>query len=263
MVDKHPSLRVILFSLSVQFLVFAASEPVIERPTAVRKGAVDVIALFDVSKSMSAQDFGDYSRLDRAKELVLDLLPALNENRLGLIMYAGDSFEQTRPTSDYTSLKFVIENWVTIDATRKTGSRPVLGIQAALRTFAEDSGDREKILVILSDGGGFGENNQIWDGVKKEEVRTILVGLGSIDGYPIKRNPEGDTAISKLDRDILLEMARKADGMYLNGNDGNLKLRGHIITKRFLGKASLEGKESIAIVPLLGSLLFFTIGLFL
>jgi Ca-activated chloride channel family protein len=100
----------------------------------IRKGTLDVIAVLDVSKSMRAEDCGlRGSRLEMAKTALLQSLPDLAGNRLGLVTFAGKSFPQAELTDDLDALEFVLKNWVTVDSAPSQGSNIGMALSEAIR----------------------------------------------------------------------------------------------------------------------------------
>ena len=143
-------LRLVFFSIGFFFFAIGLSRPQIgaklkEHET---KGA-EIMIVLDVSNSMLAEDYSP-SRLERAKLAISRLVDKLREDRIGLIVFAGNSFVQLPITTDYVSAKMFL-NSIT------TGSVPVQGtaigdaINTAMRSFSVQS-EKSRAIVIITDG---------------------------------------------------------------------------------------------------------------
>ena len=77
-----------------------------------RAGSLDVVMIIDVSKSMGAEDYHPDSRLNKVREIILEMLPQLRGNRVGFVTFAGNSFRQAELSEDFTALEFILKHWV-------------------------------------------------------------------------------------------------------------------------------------------------------
>jgi probable phosphoglycerate mutase len=78
--------------------------------------------IIDVSKSMGAEDYPPLSRLDKAREIILQMVPQLHGNRVALVTFAGNSFRQAELTEDFTALEYILKHWVHLDSAGMSGS---------------------------------------------------------------------------------------------------------------------------------------------
>ena len=191
-----------------------------------REGALDVVVLLDVSKSMAAEDYGKQSRLAKALEFVQQLLPQLEGNRVGLVTYAGASFRQADLTDDFDALKFILEHWITVEAVAVGGSNLAQAIETGLEIFAAES-TRDKLMLVLSDGGNTSDSLQ---GAMTKAghlgVRMVTLGLGHerpsrIPLYDADRRftgyleHDGQVVMTKLNAEVLKQIADSTDGSYI------------------------------------------------
>ena len=217
--------RMVLFSLAFTFFVVGLSRPQVgaklsERET---RGAEIMIAL-DVSNSMLAQDYSP-SRLERAKLAISRIVDKLQEDRIGLVVFAGSSFVQLPITTDYVSAKMFLSS---VD----TGSVPIQGtaigdaISTCARGFSAQS-DKSRAIIVITDG----ENHED-DAVAAAKdaadvgIRIYTIGVGSPEGQPISLNgelmkdSEGNIVVTKLDEKVLKDIARAGNGAYVHaGNE--------------------------------------------
>lgn len=186
-----------------------------------RKG-VDVIIALDVSKSMLATDVKP-DRLTRAKQLVIKLMEKLDNDRVGIVVFAGNAYLQMPLTIDYSAARMYLGS-INPDLIPKQGTE----INEAIRVSDEAFNKKErkhKALIIISDGEDHNEG-AIAEARKALENGVVIntVGIGSPTGSPlpdpetggIKKDREGNTVISKLNEDALKSLAAEGKGMYLH-----------------------------------------------
>jgi len=185
-----------------------------------RKG-IDVMIALDVSKSMLAQDLSP-NRLEKAKQFIARLLEKLENDRIGLITFAGRAYVSVPLTVDMSALKM---NLAGASPTQVPTQGTVIGeaISMARQSFnAKET--KYKSIILISDGEDHDEG--VADEVKKavgEGIMINTVGIGSPEGSPIfdpetranKRDEKGDEVISKLNEKELQEIASAAQGVYL------------------------------------------------
>ena len=217
--------RLTFFVLAFCMLVVAISRP--QRGAKLKehevRGAEVVIAL-DVSNSMLAHDYTP-NRLERAKLAISRVSEKLENDRLGLIIFAGTPYVQIPLTSDYISAKMFLN---AINA----GSVPVQGtaigsaIELAMRSFSEDS-DKSRAVIVITDG----ENHED-DAVAAAKlaaangIRIFTIGVGSkkgtmiclADGTYIK-DENGKDVVTKLDDVMLAKIADAGKGMYVQAGN--------------------------------------------
>jgi Ca-activated chloride channel family protein len=186
-----------------------------------RKG-VDVIIALDVSKSMLATD-AKPDRLTRAKQLVTKLMEKLDNDRVGLVVFAGNAYLQMPLTVDYSAARMYL-NSITPDLIPRQGTE----INEAIRISDEAFNKKErkhKALIIISDGEDHNEG-AVAEAKKALENGVVIntVGIGSPTGAPLpdpaaggmKKDKDGNTVISKLNEDALKSLASAGKGMYLH-----------------------------------------------
>jgi Ca-activated chloride channel family protein len=192
----------------VTLLVVAAAGPVVpDAPTKVQEGSLQVVILSDVSRSMAAEDYranmppkdgvspdlvtGPYgTRLDMAKLVVeTQIMPAVTGNEIGIATYCGNGFNQADLTTDYKSLRWVLDNWMQIGAAPGGGSDYSEGLKAAMEIFANSPAPgRQKVIVWFTDGGYTGDPQALTDVIAKVQqagIKVIIVGVGADSPSPI------------------------------------------------------------------------------
>lgn len=217
--------RLSFFSLAFCFLVLAMSRP--QRGVRLKeqhmKGAEVVIAL-DVSNSMLAQDYSP-NRLERAKLAISQVSEKLNGDRIGLIVFAGDSYVQIPLTSDYISARMFLNSI-------STGSVPVQGtaigsaIDLGVRSFSDQS-DHSRAIIIITDGENH-EDDPVASAKSAAEqgVRVFTIGVGSKEGTFIPlpdggymTDEDGNNVVTRLDDVTLQEVAAAGNGIYVQSTN--------------------------------------------
>lgn len=221
--------RMVFIVLGLFFLLVGLSRPQIGAKLSKRetKGA-EIMILLDVSNSMLAEDYSP-NRLARAKMSISRLVDKLQEDRIGLIIFAGQSFVQLPITTDYVSAKMFLNNI-------STGSIPVQGtaigdaITTGIKSFSNQS-SKSRAIIVISDG----ENHED-DAVKaaataaEAGVRVFTIGVGSTKGALLKiggdyiKDENGEPVVSKLDEKVLLEIAKEGNGAYIHATDTDFGL---------------------------------------
>ena len=221
--------RLVLFSIGFFFFVIGLSRPQIgaklkEHET---KGA-EIMIVLDVSNSMLAEDYSP-NRLERAKLAISRLVDKLREDRIGLIVFAGNSFDQLPITTDYVSAKMFL-NSIT------TGSVPVQGtaigeaINTAMRSFSVQS-EKSRAIIVITDGENH-EDDPVAAAKQAAEmgVRVFTIGVGSPEGKPIPmdgellKDKDGEIVVTRLDEKVLQDVAQAGNGVYVRAGNSEFGL---------------------------------------
>ncbi len=181
---------------------------------------VDVMIMLDVSKSMLSQDASP-SRLDKAKQFINNLLPKLENNRVGLILFAGQSYLQMPLTPDISAAKMFVAN-------ASTEAVPVQGtVFSEALSLADHSLDvkekKYKTAIMITDGEDNDENaEQAAKDLYEKGVVVHTIGIGSTEGSNIiepgatepKKDMDGNIIVSKLNESLLQKISNTTKGMY-------------------------------------------------
>ncbi|MBT8257202.1 MAG: VWA domain-containing protein [Bacteroidia bacterium] len=194
----------------------------------VKREGVDIVFAVDVSKSMLAEDVAP-NRLEKAKQLVTQIVNNLASDRVGIIAYAGKAFPQLPITTDYASAKMFLQGMNT-EMLSSQGTAIDEAIQLA-RNYYDDEDQTNRVLIIISDGED--HNNiavETAEAASDEGIKIFTIGVGETKGSPIpikrnnivlnyKKDSQGETVITKLNEAILREIADEGDGEYINGRN--------------------------------------------
>lgn len=184
-----------------------------------RKG-IDVMIALDVSKSMLAEDIKP-NRLERAKQVIAKIIDKLQDDKIGIVVFAGRAYLQMPLTSDHSAAKMYL-------STASTDIVPTQGtvISQALKMSYAAFNTKEKkyrSIILISDGEDHDEDAiKITKQLTDQGVMINTIGIGSPQGAPImdnethdyKKDEEGNTVITKLNEDELRSIAQTGNGIY-------------------------------------------------
>jgi len=214
-------LKVIIVLIALSLGIVALCN--LRRPLQIRgskANGIDVMIALDVSKSMLSQDEKP-SRLDKAKQFINQLTDKLENNRVGLIVFAGQAYLQMPLTADATATKMFVGN-ASPDFIAVQGTNLSAALQ--LSDASLDTKEKKYKSVILITDGEDHEDKAIEVAKQLADHGTVLhtIGVGSAEGSPItepgtneyKRDENGQTIISKLNEDLLKQLAQTTNGTY-------------------------------------------------
>ena len=220
-------IRFILFLTILFFSVLALVNPKFgtEKNSITAQG-VEVVFALDVSKSMLCKDVSP-NRLERAKQIISQLVNQLNAERMGMVAYAGNAYPVLPITTDYALAKMYLQT-INTDLISSQGT----AINTALKTGVDffDNPNAGKVLILLSDGEDHeeaAEKAAIY--AKDKEVKVLTIGIGTPQGGPIyfideygepqvKKDKEGREVVTKLQETVLENIAKNASGSYIYAN---------------------------------------------
>ena len=238
----------IFAALTLVILMLARPQFGSKMETVKRSGVEAVIAL-DISNSMLAEDVTP-SRLDKAKKLISRLVDTFNNDKVGLIVFAGDAFTQLPITSDYVSAKMFLE---TINPSLITTQGTDIGaaIRLAMKSFTPQEGVGRAIIVITDGENHEGGAVEAAKEAAEKGMQVFVLGIGSPDGSPIpsergsndyRRDKDGNVIVTRLNEQMCQEVAKAGNGMYIRVDNSNSaeKILNNEIAK--LSKADVESQ---------------------
>jgi Ca-activated chloride channel family protein len=215
-------LKFCLLSIAYTFLVLGLANPQIGTKTEkVKRSGIDVIIAIDVSKSMLAEDVAP-SRLSKAKNFISRFIDDLQNDRLGIIVFAGRAYLQMPVTVDYSAAKMYLKT-ISTDMVPTQGTAIAQAVDLAMESFDKNA-KTSKALIIISDGedNEEGANEAVEEAVKKG-IKVYAIAVGSDKGGPIplgngdfKRDGNGNIVLSKVNREVLREIAIFGKGKSYN-----------------------------------------------
>ena len=200
----------------------------------VKREGVDLMIALDVSNSMLAEDLSP-NRLERAKRAIYQLIENLHNDRLGIIVFAGQSYVQLPITTDYSSAKLFLET-IGTDIVPTQGTAIGSAIDLAMESFDFENGTSKSIIVI-TDGENHEDDAQAAaKNAAEKKVSVHTIGMGSAQGSPIpiykngnrvgfRTDNTGNSIVTKLDENMLKEIASAGNGSYVRATNANAGLK--------------------------------------
>lgn len=249
-------LKHIFLILGFSSLVVALTNPQItSKLEKVKVKGAEIIIALDVSNSMLADDMQP-SRLEKARLEIGQLLKNMKTDRIGLIVFAGKAFIPVPLTTDYAMIKMYLKG-IDTDIISTQGTDIGGAIALASESFSEDA-KSEKALILITDGENHEEdaiNNA--EEASENGITIHTIGLGKKEGVPIpffdrygrkgfKRDQNGNMIVSKLNEQLLNDIAAAGKGQYVHASNYGFGL--DRIYKQLQGLEKAEFAEKVMVV---------------
>ena len=232
----RPAVKFGLVMVALAFLIIAAARPQYGQSehTEKRQGIEAIIAL-DISNSMLAEDVAP-NRLDRAKQMLNKLMDNMVNDKVGLVVFAGDAFVQLPITCDYVSAKMFLSS-IKPDLIKTQGTAIGQALNTSIRCFGAVSdrdsqpvADVNRAIILITDG----ENHEddavaVAKRAKEMGIRVLVVGIGKPEGSPIPvpgtnnfmKDRQGNVVVSRLNEEMCREIAQAGGGIYVRCDNTN------------------------------------------
>ncbi len=240
-------IKLTILSIAIFFFAIGLSRPQLgARIKEIEGKGIEIMIAVDVSNSMLAQDYSP-NRLERAKLAISRLTDNLKEDRIGLIVFAGQAFVQLPITSDYVSAKMFLSSI-------NTTSVPVQGtslsdaINLSVKSFSAESAKSSRAIILLTDGEDH-EDDPAEAAKTAKELGAVVytLGIGSDTGKPIPlpdgellKDKEGNIVVTKLDEKTLIKVAEAGGGRYVRAGNSDFGLEAIVGQIRSLDKQSFK-----------------------
>ena len=187
-----------------------------------KRVGIETIIAMDISNSMRAEDIIP-SRLDRSKMMIENLVDHFSNDKIGLIVFAGDAFVQLPITSDYVSAKMFLSS-IDPSMIATQGTDIARAIEMATHSFTQEEGIGKAIIVITDGEDHEGGALQAAEAAKDAGMRVYVLGVGSVNGAPIPipgtggymTDRSGNTVMSALNEDMCKQVAQAGGGAYIH-----------------------------------------------
>ena len=224
----RPSIKFWLSLVALALIIVALARPQFgsKKETITRQGIEAVIAL-DISNSMMAEDIAP-NRLEKAKKIISRLIDKFENDKVGLIVFAGDAFVQLPITNDFISAKMFLET-ISPALISRQGTDIGGAISLAMKSFTTTEGIG-KAIVLITDGenheGGAEEAAKL---AADKGMNVYVLGIGSLGGAPIpadgsndyRRDKEGNVVVTKLNEQMAQAVAQAGNGAYIRVDNTN------------------------------------------
>jgi len=232
----RPYVKFFLLLTAIILAIFMLARPQFgAKLETVRQKNIEIMVALDVSNSMLAEDVVP-NRLERAKQILLRLIDRLQNDRIGLVVFAGDAFIQLPITADHVSARMFMSA-ISTNMVERQGTSIGAAIDLSVQSFSSTEGVGRAIIVITD-----GENHED-DAVAsaraaaEQGIAVHVVGIGNPNGAPIPipgtsnfmRDRQGNVVITRLNEQMAKEIAQAGNGIYVRADNTNAALQ--IITQ--------------------------------
>lgn len=266
---RRKLMKDLVLLLSTAMFVVALARPQIgSKSETVKRQGIEMMVAMDISNSMLSDDVKP-SRLARAKAIVSRMIDKLDNNKIGLIYFAGDAYIQLPITGDMISAKMFL-NSASPDLIQEQGTVLEMAINLATRSFSSDEKVTKAIVLITDAENHEGDVIAAVQEAKKRGILVNVVGVGSPNGGPIPMpqggylESEGGMVITKLNEQLGMEIATASGGIYVRANDVSQTVRALEDSINSLDQSDLEMKiytayNEMYYIPLILGLLLLVI----
>jgi len=245
----RPQVKFYLQLLAIILLIVVLAQPQFGTNVEdVKRQGIEVIIALDVSNSMLAQDIQP-SRLDKAKQVLSKLVDDMTNDKIGLVVFAGDAYTQLPITVDYVSAKMFLST-ISPQLVPRQGTAIGSAIDLSIKSFGPKS-EAGRAIIVITDGENH-EDDAIGAAklAAENDIVVHVVGMGKPDGAPIPvpgtmsfwKDKDGNVVVSKLNEDMCKSIALAGKGIYVRADNSNSVLR--VINQELdnLAKSNIQTK---------------------
>jgi Ca-activated chloride channel family protein len=236
MPDASKSRPVVKFSMLMVVLVLlivAVARPQFgQKEKIVKRQGCEVMVALDISNSMLAEDVAP-NRLDRAKQMLSKMMDNMVDDKVGLVVFAGEAFTQLPITCDYVSAKMFL-NTITPSLIPTQGTAIGAALERSILSFGSQESDAGRAIILITDGENH-EDDAIAAATKAKEmgIKVFVVGIGKPEGSPIPKpgtndyfkDRSGQVVVSRLNEEMCQKIAQAGQGLYVRCDNTNTALR--------------------------------------
>ena len=230
---SRPLWKFSLLLLALTLLIIAAARPQYgQNEKTVKRQGIEVMVALDISNSMLAEDVAP-NRLDRAKQMLSKMMDNMVDDKVGLVVFAGDAFTQLPITCDYVSAKMFLGT-ITPSLIPTQGTAIGSALQTAITSFGAQESDAGRAIVLITDGENH-EDDAIAVAKKAQElgIRVFVIGIGKPEGSPIPKpgtndyfkDRSGQVVVSRLNEEMCQQIAAAGNGIYVRCDNTNTAMR--------------------------------------
>ncbi len=240
-------IKLSIISIALFFFAVGLARPQLgARIKEVEGTGVEIMIALDVSNSMLAQDYSP-NRLERAKLAISRLTDKLREDRIGLIVFAGQAFVQLPITTDYVSAKMFL-NSINTNSVPVQGTSLADAINLSVKSFSAESSNSSKAIILITDGEDH-EDNPVAAAKTAAELGAVIytIGIGSHEGKPIPmpngellKDRAGNIVVTRLDEQTLLDIAAAGRGNYIRAGNSDFGLEAIVEQVRNMDKQTFN-----------------------
>lgn len=229
---KRQHLKFWLMFAAITVAIFLIAGPQFgSKLETVKKQGVEIMVCLDVSNSMLSEDISP-NRLEKAKQMLSRMTDGFSNDKVGLIVFAGDAFTQLPITSDYISAKMFLSS-INPSMVSSQGTAIGSAINLAMRSFTPNEASGKTILLITDGENHEGDAIKAAQSAADKNVKIHVIGIGSPQGAPIPidgtnnfmKDGDGNVVVTHLNEQMCQEIAAAGQGMYVRADNTNSALK--------------------------------------
>jgi len=249
--QPRPAIKFAILLLALVFIIAGIAQPQFgSKLKKVKRQGIELIIALDVSNSMMAEDI-EPNRLERAKRAISRLIDRLKDDKIGLIVFAGEAYTQLPITSDYNSAKLFLAS-VNTDIVPVQGTAVGAAINLAVRSFTPNP-ETSKAIIVITDGENH-EDDAVAEATAAVEKGIVVhtIGMGLPQGAPIpvyingqkdyRKDNDGKPVVTKLDEQMLEQISAAGKGVYVRANNAQVGLNTLLDEINKMEKTEMESK---------------------
>lgn len=233
----RPTVKFWLIEAAVALMVVMIARPQMgSKISNDKRNGIETIIAIDISNSMLARDVAS-SRLDKCKMMVENLVDNFTNDKIGLVVFAGDAYVQLPITSDYVSAKMFLQN-IDPSLISTQGTDMARAINLAASSFTQQQGVGRAIILITDGEDHEGGAEEAAKAARKKGINVFILGIGSAKGAPIPlgggdymKDESGNVVITALNENMCRQVAQAGSGTYIhvdNSSDAQEKLNNEL-----------------------------------
>ena len=230
---SRPIAKFCILMVALTLLIIATARPQYgQQEKTVKRQGIEVMIALDISNSMLAEDVVP-NRLDRAKQMLSKMIDNMVDDKVGLVVFAGEAFTQLPITCDYVSAKMFL-NTISPSLIPTQGTAIGAALQTAINSFGSLESEVGRAIILITDGENH-EDDAVAAAKKAQElgIQVFVVGIGKPEGSPIPKpgtndyfkDRAGQVVVSRLNEEMCQEIAQAGKGVYVRCDNTNTAMR--------------------------------------
>ena len=230
---SRPIVKFTLLMVALVLLIVAAARPQYgQQEKTVKRQGIEVMVALDISNSMLAEDVAP-NRLDRAKQMLSKMIDNMTDDKVGLVVFAGEAFTQLPITCDYVSAKMFL-NTISPKLIPTQGTAIGAALQTAIRSFGSQESDAGRAIILITDGENHEDDaTAVAKQAQELGIQVFVIGIGKPEGSPIPipgtndyiKDRSGQVVVSRLNEEMCQEIAQAGKGAYVRCDNTNTAMR--------------------------------------
>ena len=230
---SRPIWKFSIIMVAWTLLTIAAARPQFgQQEKSVKRQGIEVMVALDISNSMLAEDVAP-NRLDRAKQMLSKMIDNMVDDKVGLVVFAGEAFTQLPITCDYLSAKMFLGT-ISPSLIQTQGTAIGMALQTAITSFGAAESEAGRAIILITDGENH-EDDAIAAAKKAQEmgIQVFVIGIGKPEGSPIPKpgtndyfkDRSGQVVVSRLNEEMCQQIAAAGNGVYVRCDNTNTAMR--------------------------------------